>query len=102
MTVEYTYTGKNQKVIEYLESYDSVQKMYADILGFLLRRIPEYAESNRNYLTIGIGCTGGQHRSVYMVDKIVRSLSKDKNHVLARHSEVLTSNDAAANNPTTT
>ncbi len=95
-------TGKNQKVIEYLESYDSVQKMYTDILGFLQRRIPEYAESNRNYLTIGIGCTGGQHRSVYMVDKIVRSLSKDKNHVLARHSEVLTSNDAAANNPTTT
>ena len=95
-------TGKNQKVIEYLDSYDSVQKMYADILEFLQRRIPEYAESNRNYLTIGIGCTGGQHRSVYMVDKIARNLSKHNNHVLARHSEVLISNNAVADNPTTT
>ena len=95
-------TGKDEKVIEYLESYDSVQRMHADILDFLQRRIPEYVEANRNYLTIGIGCTGGQHRSVYMVDKIAHSLSKDRNHVLARHSEVLTSDGNTAGNPTTT
>jgi UPF0042 nucleotide-binding protein len=81
-------TGKDKKVIEFLDSHESVQKMYADILDFLQRRVPEYVESNRNYLTVGIGCTGGQHRSVYMVEKIVASLSKDHSHVLARHSEV--------------
>ncbi len=81
-------TGKNEKIIEYLESHESVQKMYADILDFLQKRVPEYVESNRNYLTVGIGCTGGQHRSVYMVDKIVASMSKKHSHVLARHSEL--------------
>jgi RNase adaptor protein for sRNA GlmZ degradation len=48
--------------------------MYGDILGFLDRWIPEYIDFHRNYLTVAIGCTGGQHRSVYMAEKLAGAL----------------------------
>lgn len=86
-------TGKDERVIEYLDAQESVQTMFEDILGFLQKRIPEYIDFNRNYLTIGIGCTGGQHRSVYMANKLARALSRDHEQVLVRHSE-LPSGDA--------
>ncbi|MBT8443995.1 MAG: RNase adapter RapZ, partial [Gammaproteobacteria bacterium] len=63
-------TGKDLAVIEFLEKKDDVQEMYRDILGFLQKWIPEYIDFNRNYLTIALGCTGGQHRSVYMAEKL--------------------------------
>jgi UPF0042 nucleotide-binding protein len=62
--------------------------MYADILAFLERWIPEYIDFNRNYLTVAIGCTGGQHRSVYMADKIAAALSRQHAQVLTRHTGV--------------
>ncbi len=81
-------TGKDQPIIDYLDDKDSVQRMYRDILGFLETWIPEYIGFNRNYLTVAIGCTGGQHRSVYLVEKIAAALKNRFDHVLTRHNEL--------------
>lgn len=81
-------TGKDRKVIDFLESAGSVQRMYQDILGFLDRWIPEYLDFNRNYLTVAIGCTGGQHRSVYMAEKVATELATRYPDVMTRHNEL--------------
>ena len=62
--------------------------MYADILGFLVRWIPEYVSVNRSYLTVALGCTGGQHRSVYMTEKLAVALKAHHDLVLTRHNEI--------------
>ncbi len=81
-------TGRDDKVIDFLDAAAGVQRMYEDILGFLDHWIPEYIDFNRNYLTVAIGCTGGQHRSVYMAEKLARELSKRYSPVLTRHNEL--------------
>ncbi len=81
-------TGKDQPVIDYLDNSESVQRMYQDILQFMLRWIPEYLDFNRNYLTVALGCTGGQHRSVYMTEKLAGALAGRYDHVLTRHTEL--------------
>jgi len=81
-------TGKDKKVVDFLNDSDRVQRMFEDIVHFLRNRIPEYVNFNRNYLTVAIGCTGGQHRSVYMAEKIADDLSNDYDNVLLRHGEL--------------
>jgi UPF0042 nucleotide-binding protein len=81
-------TGKDEKVREYLDASAPVQRMYADILGFLDRWIPEYIDFNRNYLTVALGCTGGQHRSVYMAEKLATELARRYSPVMTRHNEL--------------
>lgn len=81
-------SGKDQQVINYLERHDNVREMFEDISGFLRRWIPRYIDFNRNYLTVGLGCTGGQHRSVYMAEKIAAVLAKEYPQVLIRHNEL--------------
>jgi len=81
-------TGKDAAVVEYLENQKSVQEMYGDILRFLHKWIPEYVDFNRNYLTIALGCTGGQHRSVYMTEKLAAELAEQFKQVQARHNEL--------------
>jgi UPF0042 nucleotide-binding protein len=81
-------TGRDASVIAFLDGAGSVQRMYGDILGFLDRWIPEYIDFNRNYLTVAIGCTGGQHRSVYMTEKLGAELAKRYSPVMTRHNEL--------------
>ena len=81
-------TGLDAAVIEFLDNDELSQRMYQDILGFLEHWIPQYAGFDRGYLTIGIGCTGGQHRSVYMTEKLAAALRKIHEPVLTRHSEL--------------
>ena len=57
-------TGRDSPVVAYLQSYPEVERMYEDIHDFVANWLPDYARDNRNYLTVAIGCTGGQHRSV--------------------------------------
>jgi UPF0042 nucleotide-binding protein len=78
-------TGRDEQVIAFLDAAPSVQRMYRDILGFITGWIPAYIDFNRNYLTIAIGCTGGQHRSVYMADRLAAELSRHYPQVLTRH-----------------
>lgn len=79
------YTGLDQPVAEYLGKHPAVQRMIDDITQFLERWIPELARTNRSYLTIAIGCTGGQHRSVYLVERLAAHFRASHPSVLARH-----------------
>ena len=79
--------GKDAPVIEYLEAYPEVQRMYGDIYHFVASWLPDYARDNRNYLTVSIGCTGGQHRSVYLAERLARTFER-RYQVLIRHREL--------------
>ncbi|MEM1262295.1 MAG: RNase adapter RapZ [Pseudomonadota bacterium] len=81
-------TGKDGRVAEFLESSDLVQAMYSDIFEFVRSWIPRYASFNRSYLTIAIGCTGGQHRSVYVAEKLATALKGEHPQVHIRHNEL--------------
>ncbi len=63
-------TGRDTPVIRYLESHDAVREMVHDIAVYLQKWLPRHAEENRSYLTVAIGCTGGQHRSVYCAEAL--------------------------------
>lgn len=82
------YTGLDQPVIEYLARHDVVRRMTDDLIRFLAHWIPELARTNRSYLTIAIGCTGGQHRSVYLVERLAAHFRGIYPVVLARHQVV--------------
>jgi UPF0042 nucleotide-binding protein len=80
--------GKDAAVREFFADSAISESMYTDILSFLRKRIPEFTDHNRNYLTIAIGCTGGQHRSVYLVERIVSELQPEFPNVIVRHTEL--------------
>jgi len=80
--------GRDKEVSDFLDAQDAFIEMYNDILGFLRRWIPEYDNVHRGYLTVAIGCTGGQHRSVYMTEKLAAALRDMHDPVLTRHNEL--------------
>jgi UPF0042 nucleotide-binding protein len=61
-------------VIQYLQGFTEVIDMFDSISGFLKTWIPSFEKENRSYMTISVGCTGGRHRSVYLVEKIASEL----------------------------
>jgi len=77
-------TGHDPEVIRFMEAQPDVSKMIGDIRHFLDTWLPAYIRDNRVYLTIAIGCTGGQHRSVYFAEMLA-SHFRDITHVLVRH-----------------
>lgn len=81
-------TGKDSEVIEFLDAAEGFTAMFEDIRDFLVRWIPHYQASNRGFMTVAIGCTGGQHRSVYMTDKLAAALREHHNPVLTRHNSL--------------
>lgn len=81
-------TGRDKEVSDFLDSQAAFIAMYEDILAFLKRWIPEYNDVHRGYLTVAIGCTGGQHRSVYMTERLASALREMHDPVLARHNEL--------------
>ena len=81
-------TGRDDEVIRFLESHTNVATLIADIAHFVRARVPEYQSSNRGYLTVAVGCTGGQHRSVYIVDQLVENFAPEFPNVTARHSSL--------------
>ena len=82
------FTGKDAPVIEFLASQPEVVGMLADIGQFVERWLPAYIRDNRAYLTVAIGCTGGHHRSVYLVEQLARQF-RDRARVMTRHRELL-------------
>lgn len=81
-------TGRDAAVREWLESDATVQAMRDDILRFLQRWLPEVRDSQRSYITIGIGCTGGRHRSVYLVEWLASRLRETFTSVEVYHREL--------------
>ena len=79
-------TGLDPEVIDFLDKAENVEAMHDDIVGFLTRWIPRWKDSDRGYMTIAIGCTGGQHRSVYMTERVASSLREIHDPVNVLHS----------------
>jgi UPF0042 nucleotide-binding protein len=80
-------TGRDAEVISFLEHTPTAQKMYDDIRRFVADWLPCYVADNRSYLTVALGCTGGQHRSVYLAEKLARHFGPQQ-QVLLRHREL--------------
>lgn len=68
------FSGLDAPVQKFLESSTQTNEMFNDIYQFLEKWLPAFAEGHRHYMTVSIGCTGGQHRSVYIVDRLKRAL----------------------------
>ena len=81
-------TGKDQAVIDFLQDEDVVQQYFQDIRNFIERWAPKFEADNRSYLTVAIGCTGGQHRSVFLVDLLVKHFQQSAHNVIVRHREL--------------
>lgn len=81
-------TGRDGAVIEFLDAAPAVHELYADIMSFLGKWIPRFEADNRSYLSIAVGCTGGQHRSVYLVERIAGHLRERYENIIIRHREL--------------
>lgn len=86
-------TGKDKVVQQWLESDESVVNMTKDIQNFMHTWLPAFQNAQRSYVTIGIGCTGGKHRSVYLAEKLAESLCGKHDNVLVHHREEPTWNN---------
>ncbi len=82
------YNGQDQPVIDFLRQHTSVQEMQEDIRRFLARWLERFEANNRSYMTVAIGCTGGQHRSVYLTEQLGRHFSHHFDNVQIRHREL--------------
>ncbi len=80
--------GRDAPVIEFLQAEAEVRRLLEDIIAFLERRIPLYVQNNRAYLTVAIGCTGGQHRSVYLADRLAAHFGATYPGVVTRHASL--------------
>jgi RNase adapter protein RapZ len=78
-------TGRDPAVIAYLAGHPSVGRLIAALVEFLTARIAEFAQANRSYLTIAVGCTGGQHRSVYIAERLAEHFRQSYPEVMTRH-----------------
>ena len=82
------FTGLDKPVEDFLSSHSEVEEMESSIITFLDKWIDQFASNNRSYMTIAIGCTGGQHRSVYLCEKIGAYFKQSHKSVLIRHKEL--------------
>lgn len=82
-------TGRDEPVIRFLEAQPAAQALAEDIAAFLERWLPHFERENRSYLTIALGCTGGQHRSIYFAEWLAKRLAKPERRLLVRHREML-------------
>ncbi|VWC89399.1 nucleotide-binding protein [Burkholderia contaminans] len=88
-------TGLDQPVIAFLDALPIVHQMIDDIHAFLMKWLPHFRDDNRSYLTVAIGCTGGQHRSVFIAETLAARLAHDAN-VIVRHRDAPVDVDASS------
>jgi len=81
-------TGRDAEVIRFLEAQPEVARMEADLRRFIGDWLPAYVRDNRSYLTVAIGCTGGQHRSVYLAERLAAHF-RESARVLVRHRSLI-------------
>jgi UPF0042 nucleotide-binding protein len=80
-------TGKDLQIQQFMQSHAQVQEMLIDIRQYVEKWMPCFVQDNRGYLTVAVGCTGGQHRSVYLVEQL-GAYFKTTQNVLTRHREL--------------
>jgi RNase adapter protein RapZ len=83
-----TCSGLDTKVIKFLQMQPLTLEMLNDLKDYLARWIPHFIADNRSYMTIGIGCTGGQHRSVFIAEQLAQYFHQNYPHVQVRHREL--------------
>ncbi len=81
-------TGQDLPVVTFLQSSPMVKEMVEDIIHFLENWIPRFEADNRSYLTVGIGCTGGKHRSVYITEQLITRAKSLQLNVQVRHRDI--------------
>jgi RNase adapter protein RapZ len=81
-------TGRDPTVIEFLKGHAAVQRQIDDIESFITRRIADYQATSRGYLTVAVGCTGGRHRSVYVVEQLLTRFTSRFPQAIARHNSL--------------
>ena len=81
-------TGLDRPVIEFLEGQPEVLEMVADLRRLLEAWLPRFEASDRSYLTVAIGCTGGQHRSVFIAEALGHHFTGMRDYVMVRHREL--------------
>ena len=81
-------TGRDAAVAGFLEGHEAVHEMHAMLKQFFDTWIPRFADTGRSYLTVAIGCTGGQHRSVYLAERLAGDFRDRYRHVLIQHREL--------------
>jgi UPF0042 nucleotide-binding protein len=81
-------TGLDQPVASFLDSQEIVQEKIDDIAAYLEKWLPRFEQNNRSYITVAVGCTGGQHRSVYLCEKLGKRFTGDIKSILVRHREL--------------
>jgi len=81
-------TGRDPAVADFLSGSDRVQHLRDDIISFLENWVPIFEEDGRSYLTVAIGCTGGQHRSVYIAEQIASHFQRSGRDTITRHREL--------------
>ncbi|MEQ6292008.1 RNase adapter RapZ [Vogesella sp. GCM10023246] len=79
-------TGRDQPICDFFAGEAEVSQMQQDIAGFLQRWLPRFKQDNRSYVTVAIGCTGGQHRSVYLAEQLAAGFADEQ--VLLRHRQL--------------
>ena len=82
------YSGKDQPVIEFLSKQDNAIEMMNDLEQFLQRWIPHFEADNRSYLSVAFGCTGGHHRSVFIVEQLATKFNNADKQVIIRHRDL--------------
>lgn len=81
-------TGLDHEVREFLEDQPMTSELYDDIRGYLDRWLPRYRDGNRSYMNIALGCTGGQHRSVYLANRLYQHYRQQYPAIHVRHREL--------------
>lgn len=82
-------SGLDAPVEHWLRSQESVESMYEDLCHYLVKWLPKFEENNRSYMTVAIGCTGGQHRSVYLSERLKRHFADKIKNVQVMHRELI-------------
>lgn len=82
-------SGKDQPVIDFLKEQPLVTELFQDITNFLERWLPRFDAEGRSYLTVAIGCTGGQHRSVYLADVLSQHFKTPLVNAIVRHRDLM-------------
>jgi RNase adapter protein RapZ len=81
-------TGKDPKVAAYVRKFPQTQEFLGRVTELMLYLLPHYVEEGKSYLTVGFGCTGGQHRSVMMAEEMMKRLRKAGYQVKALHRDI--------------
>ena len=82
------FTGKDTVIQTFLQNQPAAIEMLADIQHYVEKWLPSFEQDNRSYLNVAIGCTGGQHRSVYFVEQLSNYFKQQKQQVIIRHREL--------------